>query len=262
MKGKKDLILESFTSHGTPSAWWRHLPDQALEEIHPDLLTCKKSTQDARYFKEDVWDHTMRALDYTAGQHHYPPLLQLAILQHDIGKPATRQEVANDKGEVVAVTFHNHDVVGASMTYQWMKSMDFTSSEISYVTKLVRWHLFRFEDETRDGRILRFLSNIGQDNWRDMMRLRVADRRGSVKNDPKPTFPAETKKLIRRIRTLTAPVPQVTPLAITGHDLINLGLAPGVEFRDLLAALRAAVDDGTIPNEKEPLLQMVRDRKK
>lgn len=65
-----------------------------LEKFFPELYDCIGCTQDPRYHAEDVFDHTMRALDATTSLVSVSLDTKLAILFHDVGKKTTRKVVS------------------------------------------------------------------------------------------------------------------------------------------------------------------------
>jgi poly(A) polymerase len=62
--------------------------------------------------------------------------LRLAALLHDIGKPKTRQLIAGG-----GVSFHHHEVVGARMCKERLRTLRFDNHLINDVAKLVFLHL-------------------------------------------------------------------------------------------------------------------------
>src|SRR5690606_37902965 len=61
----------------------------------------------------------------------------------------------------------------------WMKSMSFNKAEINYVSKLVRWHQWRFYDDTTERAYRSFILRFGAEHWKDIFDLRIADRAGN-----------------------------------------------------------------------------------
>lgn len=75
-----------------PSEWFRNCDKLGiLDHFMPELTANKGCGQDPRYHEEDVFDHSLRAVD-EARNFTSDPLLKLAILMHDCGKAFTRKE--------------------------------------------------------------------------------------------------------------------------------------------------------------------------
>jgi tRNA nucleotidyltransferase (CCA-adding enzyme) len=117
---------------------FRHMRNLGLlPYVMPDLNRGIGIAQN-KHHKDDVFEHLCFCVDNCKGK-KYHPLLKLATLFHDIAKPHTKKIISND------ATFHNHEVLGASIVYNWMKEYKFSNTEIQYVVKMVRHHQWRFE---------------------------------------------------------------------------------------------------------------------
>jgi poly(A) polymerase len=118
---------------------------------------------DEHHQHKDVYVHTLTVLqnvmtleDRLGG----PDLItRLAALLHDIGKPATRRHPRPG-----AVTFHHHEVVGASMTRKRMLALRYPKSVVEDVSRLVELHL-RFHGfgrgEWTDAAVRRYVTDAG-----------------------------------------------------------------------------------------------------
>jgi tRNA nucleotidyltransferase (CCA-adding enzyme) len=91
----------------------------------------------------DLWGHTLAALDATTEVAADDPVLRLAALLHDVGKPMTQ----TDDG------FHGHEVVGASVAERILERMAFTRVEVERVRELVRQHMFSYEPNWTDAAV-------------------------------------------------------------------------------------------------------------
>jgi poly(A) polymerase len=87
------------------------------------------------------------------------PVLRLAALLHDIGKPRTRKFESDGR-----VSFHHHEVVGARMTRKRMQQLRFSNELIDDVSTLVELHL-RFHGygtgEWTDSAVRRYVRDAG-----------------------------------------------------------------------------------------------------
>ncbi|MDE2126421.1 MAG: HDIG domain-containing protein [Armatimonadetes bacterium] len=123
---------------------------QILPEMSP-MVGCIQSA----WHPWDVWEHTLRAVEAlppTAGMH-----TRLAMLWHDIGKPATRTEDAR------GVHFYHHAAVGAGMVHAMMTRLKFAARDVVPVCDLVRLHM-RLGDylpEWTDASIRRLIRDCG-----------------------------------------------------------------------------------------------------
>ena len=124
----------TYDNAGNMFRWMQSLG--LLEYIIPDLHRGVSSLQNKEHAFSSVFDHLCRCVDACKGK-KYTPMLKLATLFHDVAKPHTRKVIDGD------ATFHNHEVVGASLVYNWMKEYKFSTSDIQYVVKMVRHHQWR-----------------------------------------------------------------------------------------------------------------------
>jgi len=120
-----------------------------------------------------VWEHNLRALDYSAKK-NYSLEVRLASLLHDVGKPRVKEGDGPDS------TFHAHEVVGAKMTLKIMDRLRFSKNLIEKVAHLVRHHLFYYNvGEVSEAGVRRFLKRVGPEYVDDLIKVREADRIGS-----------------------------------------------------------------------------------
>jgi poly(A) polymerase len=111
------------------------LADYVLPEI-PKL----KLEIDEHHHHKDVYEHTLKVLEQAISLEDRlggPNLvIRLAALLHDIGKPKTRELIPGG-----GVSFHHHEVVGARMAKERLKTLRFSNEVISDVSSLVFLHL-------------------------------------------------------------------------------------------------------------------------
>ena len=94
-----------------------------IEYVVPELPLLQLELDEHHHHK-DVYEHTLTVLEQAIGLEtaHQPvsgpdPVLRLAALLHDIGKPRTRRFEADGR-----VSFHHHEMVGARMTKKGMQA--------------------------------------------------------------------------------------------------------------------------------------------
>ena len=148
-----------------PSAGVRVLVDTGLaDEVLPEVPALRLEIDEHARHK-DVYEHSLialdRALELERERGHAPDLvLRLAVLLHDIGKPATR---AIEPGG--AVTFHHHDVLGARLATKRLKALRFDKATIEAVADLIRLHLRFFgyaEGAWTDAAVRRYVRDAGE----------------------------------------------------------------------------------------------------
>jgi poly(A) polymerase/tRNA nucleotidyltransferase (CCA-adding enzyme) len=189
-----------------------------------------------------VYQHALLSLNY-ACQKNFPIEVRIAALLHDVGKPRTKQ------GEGPNSTFYNHEIVGAKITKEILERLKFPKKDIEKVVKLVRYHLFYYnQEEVSDSSVRRLLRSVGSENFDDLLKVRQADRIGS--GVPK----AEPYRL-RYLRYVAEKVLQdpisVKMLKVNGNDVMRiLNIKPGPKIGQILDILLGEVLENPEKNEK------------
>ncbi len=192
-----------------------------------------------------VWEHNLRALNYSA-EKDYSLELRLASLLHDVGKPKTKV------GEGLNSTFYNHEVVGAKMAARALDRLHFSKALIEKVVHLVRYHLFYYNvGEVTEAGVRRFLRRVGPENVDDFIKLREADRIGS--GVPK-AVPYKLRHLLFMIEKVKADPISPKMLKVNGEDVMRiLSIPPGPKVGQILAVLLEEVIDEPEKNDKNNL---------
>ncbi len=219
-----------------------------LEQFLPEIAEGYKVSQNKHHIY-DCYEHSVNALKYAAkkkfGMH-----VRMAALLHDVGKPRSKE------GEGEAATFHNHEVIGAKMTRDILKRLNFKKEDREKIILLVRYHLFYYNvGEVSESSVRRLLRNVGKENIEELLQVRMADRIGS--GVPK----AEPYRL-RHMRYLIEKVSQdpinSTMIDINGDEVMKLmELRPGPEIGYILSILLLQVINDPGKNKKEILKEEV-----
>lgn len=147
-----------------PVAGIRLLVETGLaERVLPEVPALRLEIDEHARHK-DVYEHTLTALEQAIelerSRGHDPDLvLRLAVLLHDIGKPATR--VIEPTG---AVSFHHHDALGARMATKRLRELRFDNETVKAVSELIRLHLRFFgyaEGVWTDAAVRRYVRDAG-----------------------------------------------------------------------------------------------------
>lgn len=235
--------FETLVMGQKPSSGFLALRDAgALAWLIPELAQGYGLSQN-EYHVHDIFFHCIFACD--ASQ---PDLaLRLAGLLHDIGKSRTRR-----MGEDGVPTFHNHEVVGARQTVRILKRIGFDDELIDRVTFLVRNHMFHYTPDWTDQAVRKFMRRVSPEQMRDLIELRIADRKASGKRASVPRPVYDFLSHMERIRKEDMRM-KVRDLAIDGHRLMEMGLEPGPAMGELLNRLLARVTSGELENEAPAL---------
>ena len=223
-------------------------------------------TIDGRGHK-DIFFHTMQVLDNVVGSEKNnatqgrqdagaPLWLRWAALLHDVGKPGVKRYDAKQ-----GWTFHGHEARGAHMVKRIFKRLRLPlGEEERYVEKLVMLHMrpiILAEDVVTDSAVRRLLFEAG-DDIDDLMLLCNADittRNEEKQRKHRKNFELVKQKLVEleerdRIRNFQPPV--------SGDDIMRtFGIGPCHEIGIIKDAIKDAILDGKIPNEREAAWQMM-----
>lgn len=218
-----------------------------LYEVLPDLRTCKGFVQN-KYHKYDVLEHSFRVV---AAVPKEKPLLRMAALLHDIGKPPT----CKDYGKPHA-SFHNHEFASADMSKTILHELKFSNNEIDYITTMVGAHMFGYREEMKDSAIRRLLRRIGKENVADLMLIKYADRVGNgLKEVTEFKWDTRLKQRIDKIFSEEHAL-KISLLEINGKDLMKIGVEEGPFLGKILRACLDYVIEYPEKNTKKDLIQL------
>ncbi len=215
-----------------------------LEHIIPELISGKGIDQPKHHIST-VWKHCIDCLRYCPSE---DPIVRLAALLHDIGKPVTAE------GEGEERTFYNHEVVGARIAKEIGQRLRLSKDQIDQLWRLVRWHQFAPDEDLSDSAIRRFIRRVGKNNLQDILDIRTGDRLGSGV----PATSWRTELFKKRLQEVQKRPFSVKDLKIDGNDVMEaLDLSPGPEIGQILEALFEEVKDAKDKNNREYLLEQL-----
>lgn len=220
------------------------------QKILPEVENCFDVQQKSpgRHHIHDVGVHSLLSMKLVPSK---DPLVRLATLLHDVGKPATRQ--VEESG---LVTFHNHEIISTSIAYNVGKRLRLSKKQLKKLTTLVRWHQFTVNERQSDKAIRRFIRRVGKENLEAMLALRVGDRLGGGAR--------ETSWRLERFKKRLTEVQKqpftVKDLKINGHEIMEfLKINPGPLVGKILAGLFTEVEKGKLENQREALLKKAKE---
>ena len=190
---------------------------------------------------------------------HSSLYLRWAALLHDVGKTKTKRW-----DPAIGWTFHNHNFVGAKMVPQIFRRLSLPmDAKMKYVQKLVDLHMRPIaiaDNEVTDSAVRRLLNDAG-DDIDDLMTLCEADI--TSKNEVRKKIFLENFRMVREKLADLKDKDYVRLLqpVIDGNEIMQLfNLKPSREVGILKQTLKDAVLDNRVPNEREPLMQLLQQK--
>lgn len=230
------------------------LKDSALlPYILPEIERCFSVVQEGPKHDRvyDIGEHSLLSLKYCPSP---DPLVRLAALIHDIGKPDTKaiQEDGN-------VTFFGHDVVGAKLAQKLADRLRLSKKDQERLARLVRWHLFPVDERQTDSAIRRFIKNVGVGNIDDMMDVRIGDRLGG---GTQKAVSWRMERFSERIKQVLHKPFSVGDLKVNGRDIMKIvNISPGPQVGEILNQLFEEVLEDSSKNNREYLLNRIKELK-
>ena len=247
--------LDKLLVGGNPSGGLSLIVETGLSDEFLPELAALQLEQDPVHHHKDVLRHTYAVVERCEPD----PVLRLAALLHDIGKPKTRSFTPD------GVQFHHHEAVGARMAEARLKELRYPNVVVDDVRKLVELHL-RFHgygEGWTDSAVRRYVRDAGPllDRLNQLTRADCTTR-NAARAARLSQLQDELEERIARLaeeENLDALRPPIDGKQVMAH----LGVPPGPIVGEALAYLfEVRMDRGPIPEDEafELLDAWVRDR--
>lgn len=225
--------------------------------ILPETEPCFGFGQNHPYHAYDVYVHSVK----TCVALPKYPLLRLAGLTHDVGKPKTF--FTDEKG---IAHFYGHEKYSAELCEQIADRLKLSGHDKKRYVAAVRWHHYpiiprevKEINELSDKYILRALNKFGEQTVRDVLSLQKAEAFAMTEE-----IKERAEKLLLTEDRLNALLSEkrafsVGDLKVNGFDAKKAGLT-GAQIGEALNSLIKDVIDGKLKNERAELLAALEEK--
>ena len=219
--------------------------------VLPEFDVMMETEQNNKHHMYNVGEHTLRVVQ------EVPPTetMRWAALLHDVAKPACK--VSDEEGD----HFYLHNVKGMGMAEEILQRLKFDNATIARVKRLVQWHDYGMGKKPSLRSFRKSLSKMGADLFEDYTYIKRADTLAQSDYKREEKF-ANLEVLKEYYKTVLEQQQclSLKDLAITGKDLIVLGMKPGKEIGEMLQYLLECVLEEPEWNYREKLEELVREK--
>lgn len=212
----------------------------------PEFDVAMETEQRHPHHRYNVGEHILHSLGHVTAD----KVLRLAMLLHDIGKPATL--TLDEEG---VTHFHGHPAAGEKLAREFLRRLRFDNDTVHIVCKLVLYHDYGNSVEPDLRTVRRAVNRIGEEAFPALFEIKRADVLAQSEY-----MRQEKLELIDRWQRLYEEVcgqrqcVSLKGLAVNGSDLIQAGWKPGKELGEVLQELLELVLEQPRCNTPEILL--------
>lgn len=240
----RDELLKILTRPGAARGLQLLFDSGLLEEILPEVAAMRGVPQPAEYHPEgDVFTHVCLMLELMAGKGGesrplVEPVLALAVLLHDVGKPRTLQQGPD------RIRFPEHDRVGAEMAETILRRLRLPNRVIEDVVLCVAEHMrFQHVQQMRPGKLHRLLT---RPTFAVELELHRLDCLASHRN-------LENYEFLRRKAEELAKSPPPFEPWLRGDDVLTAGVRKGPLVGQILEEAEELQLEGRLRSRAEAL---------
>lgn len=219
-----------------------------LSFVLPELVAMKGYEQDTKYHVYDVLEHTA----YVVQNSPREKLLRWTALFHDMGKPAAGFHTPDGVGH-----FYRHASISAVLAQSVMTRLKMSPRFQDDALALILHHDDVIAHTPKS--IHKAVANLGKPElFPALCELKAADALSQAPFcKPRADEAAALLRLFEDMRRQSTAF-SVRDLAVSGRDIIALGIEQGPLVGDVLEELLSHVIDGKSENDREDLMALAR----
>lgn len=217
--------------------------------VIPELAPMFGFEQNSPWHCYDVWEHTLHSVDAAPQD----ALLRMTMLLHDIGKPQRYTQDEQGVGH-----FYAHGEVSAELADAILRRLRYDNATRVTIVQLVRHHDRPVRANARSLR--RTLNLLGAEQTERLIAVKRADSAGQdLEKTGERLHELDAAQELLRTIIEQQQCFSVRDLAVSGRDILALGVTAGPQIGAMVNALLAAVIDGTVENNADTLLALARE---
>ncbi len=208
----------------------------------PEFDRAIETEQNHPHHCYSVGEHILHSIEMVEAE----PVLRIAMLLHDIGKPETL--TVDEQG---ITHFHGHPAVGENIAKTILRRLKFDNDTIDKVSRLVRYHDYATGKHPDEKMIRRAVHKLGDDIFPMFLQVSRADimAQSTYKREEKLEIVDAWGDMYAKIKSEDQCV-NLKMLKINGRGLIEMGVKPGPSLGGILDALLEEVLDDPTKNDE------------
>ena len=220
--------------------------------IMPEFDAIMETLQNNPHHCYTVGEHTLKTLSAVKAD----KVLRYTMLFHDLGKAMVR---TTDKNGIDH--FYGHEEHSRKMAEQILRRLKSDGDTIRKVTKLVKYHDLRLQPVPYQVR--KAVHQVGEDIFPLLFPVMEADisAQSNYCREEKMFILNQVKQVYQNIIDQKDCL-SIQELALSGHDLQKLGMKPGKEMGEMLAAMLEEVLKNPEHNQTDYLINFYKNRVK
>ncbi len=243
-------ILKIFEGDFLVETLLKMYENNALEVIFPFIKEIKKVPPNSHHHL-DLVHHSIETVNNIQSN---KPLLKIAALYHDIGKPSTWTIEPQGRHR-----FIGHDIKGFELAKKELSQLKFSNKQISYIAKMVKFHIYPaslINCPDNKKAYARFIRKLAEDTP-DIIELSKADRLSARGVDVSDEM---VEKSIKHLENLLNYYNEVQSMVKDPKSLLNgkeimeiLNIPPSKKVGLVLLELKEAQLTGEITTKEEAI---------